>query len=47
MTYTLSLDFWMDDDEIIPDEELIEIIEQMLNGTAWGASNIRVLDVND
>lgn len=47
MTYTLSLDFWIDDDEIIPNEELVEVLEEILNGTAWGVNNIRVLDVND
>jgi len=47
MTYTVQLDFWIDGDDIAEDEEVADMLKEMLNGTAYGISNIRVLDVND
>ncbi|EXG87884.1 hypothetical protein K413DRAFT_4786 [Clostridium sp. ASBs410] len=47
MTYTVKLDFWLDSDEVYSNEEIEEQLSDMLDGTAWGASNIKVLEVND
>lgn len=47
MTYTVQLDFFIDGDEILSDEEVSEELKEMLNDSCTGASNIRVLDVND
>lgn len=47
MTYTVKLDFWIDGDEIASDEEVKAALSELLDGAAWSASNIEVLEVND
>lgn len=47
MTYTISLDFWLDDNEVISDDKMVEMIKELLDGTAWGVTNIKILDVSD
>lgn len=47
MTYTVKLDFWIDGDEITSDEEVKATLVELLDGAAWNASNVEVLDVND
>lgn len=47
MTHTVKLDFWIDSDEIASNEEVKAMLEELLNGTAWNASDVEVLDIND
>ena len=45
MTYTIKMDIFIDDDNIIEDEDLKEAIKEMMNMVA--ISNFKVLDIND
>lgn len=47
MTYTVQLDFFMDDDVIRTDEEIKEIVKEIFDGYNCSTENIRVLDIND
>ena len=47
MTYTVTLDFFMDDDVIRTDEEIKEIVKEIFDGYNCIAENIKVLDIND
>ena len=47
MTYTVQLDFWIDEDGIRSDEEIVEILKEIFDYSGCSASNILVLDVND
>lgn len=47
MTYTVQLDFWIDEDTVRTDEEVEEVLEAIFDWANCDASNIRVLDVND
>ena len=45
MTYTIKMDIFIDDDNIIEDEDLKEAIKEMMNMVT--ISNFKVLDIND
>ena len=47
MTYTVQLDFVIDDDNIMSEKEVQEVVEEIFNYTSMWASNIRVVEVND
>lgn len=47
MTYTVQLDFWIDEDTIRTDEDVEEVLDEIFEWCHCSASNIRVLDVND
>ena len=45
MTYTVKMDIFIDDDNIMGDNELEDAIEEMMNIVT--IKNFRVLEVND
>lgn len=47
MTYTVQLDFWIDEDGIRTDEEVIEVVTDIFDYSGCDASNVRVIEVND
>lgn len=47
MTYTVQLDFWVDEDRIRTDYEVEEMLNEIFDCSYCETSNIRVLDVND
>ena len=47
MTYTVQLDFWIDEDGIRTKEKIIEVIQEIFDYSGCSASNIRVIEVND
>ena len=40
MTYTIKLDFFIDDDEVKTNEQIIEIIKEIFDNNNCSASNI-------
>lgn len=47
MTYTVQLDFFIDDDEIRTDEEVKDVVKEIFDYSNCYASDIKVIDVND
>ena len=47
MTYTVQLDFFIDDDAIRTDEEVQEIVKEIFDTCNCDASNIRLIEIND
>ena len=47
MTYTVVLDFFIEEDGMMNDAEVQSIVEEIFDGYNCSASNIRVLEVND
>ncbi len=47
MTYTIQLDFQMDDDRILTDDQISYIMHEIFNDCNCTASNVRVLEIND
>ena len=47
MTYTVQLDFFIDEDGIRTDEEVQEVVKEIFDYSNCCASNIRVIEVND
>lgn len=47
MTYTVKLDFWIDEDAVRVDEEVVEVVKEIFDYSGCSASNIRVIEVND
>ena len=47
MTYTVQLDFWIDEDGVRTDKEVEDVLTEIFDCCSCGASNIRVVDVND
>jgi hypothetical protein len=47
MIYTVQLDFFIDDDNIMSEKEVQDVIEEIFNHTSMWASNIRVVEIND
>lgn len=47
MTYTVQLDFEMDEDVVRTDEEVREIVAEIFDWANCSTSNVRVIDVND
>ena len=47
MTYTVQLDFWIDEDGVRTDEQVEEVLKEIFDYSGCSASNVRVIDVND
>lgn len=47
MTYTVQLDFFIDEDGIRTDEEIVEVVKEIFDYSNCDASNVRVIEVND
>lgn len=47
MTYTVQLDFWIDEDAIREDSEVVNLVKEIFDYCGCSASNISVIDVND
>lgn len=47
MTYTVQLDFFIDEDGVRTNAEVEEVIKEIFDSCYCDASNIRVLDIND
>ena len=47
MTYTVQLDFWIDEDAIRSDAEVVEVINDIFDYSGCDVSNVRVIEVND
>lgn len=47
MTYTVKLDFFIDEDVDRTDEEVEAVLKEIFDYCNCSASNIKVLDVND
>jgi len=47
MIYTISLDLYIDSDEIISEEEIVVTLKRLINSASVNASNIKVYDIND
>lgn len=47
MTYTVQLDFWIEEDGIRTDEEVVEIVEEIFDYSSCFASNVKVIEAND
>lgn len=47
MTYTVKLDFFIDDDEIRTNKQIVEIIEEIFDNNNCSASNVIIYDIND
>lgn len=47
MTYTVQLDFFIDDDEIRTDEEVKDVVKEIFDYSNCYVSDIKVIDVND
>lgn len=47
MTYTVQLDFFIDEDTVREDDEVKDILQEIFNVSNCYASNIKVIDVND
>ena len=47
MTYTVKLDFFIDDDEIRTNEQIVEMIKEIFDNNNCSASNVIIYDIND
>ena len=47
MTYTVQLDFWIDEDNIRTNESVAEVLEEIFDYSACCASNVKVIEVNE
>lgn len=47
MTYTVQLDFVINDDEILSDDAITDTLKFVLEESNCQVRNIKVLDVND
>ena len=47
MVYTVQMDLYIDDDEIYPDEDIRNIIEESMSVASANVDHIRVIEVND
>ena len=47
MTYTVQLDFFIDEDIVRTDEEVKNVLEEIFDNCATNASNIKVINMND
>ena len=45
--YTVQLDFFIDEDVVRTDEEVKEVLEEIFDYSNCGASDIKVISVND
>lgn len=47
MTYTVQLDFFIDEDVVRTDKEVENVLDEIFEYASCYASNIKVIDVND
>lgn len=47
MTYTVKLDFFIDEDVVRTDKEVEEVLKEIFDYCNCYASNIKVIEVND
>lgn len=47
MTYTVQLDFFIDEDVIRTDEEVENVLDEIFDYASCYASNIKVINVNE
>ena len=47
MTYTVQLDFWIEEDGVRADEEVVEVVKEIFDYCNCIASNVKVIEVND
>lgn len=47
MTYTVQLDFSMDEDDIMTDEQVKDVLTEIFDICNISVSNINILDIND
>lgn len=47
MTYTVQLDFDINEDGIRTNEEVVELVKDIFDYSSCYASNVRVIEVND
>lgn len=47
MTYTIQLDFWIDEDVVRTDEEVETVLDELFDYAGCYVSNIKVIEVND
>lgn len=47
MIYTVKLDFWIEEDGIRTDGEVVELVKEIFDYSSCYASNVKVLEVND
>lgn len=47
MTYTVALDFFIDDDRIMTDKEVQKVVKEIFDTCNCDASNIRLIEIND
>lgn len=47
MTYTVKLDFFIDEDVVRTDKEVEEVLKEIFDYCNCSASDIKVLDIND
>ena len=47
MTYTVQLDFWIEEDGVRTDEEVVEVVKEIFDYCSCYATNVRVLEVNN
>ena len=47
MIYTINLDFYVDDNKILTDEDLSEILKELINSTGFTVANVKIIDIND
>lgn len=47
MTYTVQLEFYIDEDGVRTNEQVKEVLEEIFDYCSCSASNIKVIEVND
>ena len=47
MVYTVQMDLYIDDDEVYPDEDISNIIEEYMCVASASVDHIKVIEVND
>jgi len=47
MIYTINLDFYVDDNKILTDDELSKILKELISSTGFTAENVKIIDIND
>lgn len=47
MEYTVQLDFWIDEDVVRSNTEIIEVVKEIFDYSDCTASNVQVIAVND
>ena len=47
MTYTVMLDFTIDEDGVRTDNEVVEVVKEIFDYSNCSTSNVKVIEVND